>query len=342
MNRQKLYWILQVSGWGIYALTNILLSIALPNNRVDITSIIALAAFYLFSTNLFRLVIKRYGFLSFSLNRLVLVVFTGIIILSFFNILFQIGLGKVFDTLNSRDLRVSVLSVNFLFAFLYYSLWSMIYFVYFFFNNYNNSLKYEAAINEIKLNHLRAQLNPHFIFNALNSVRALVDEDPIKAKMAITQLSNILRNSLIMDKKRLINFEDELNTVKDYLALETIRFEERLQVDIQIDPEAYDFNVPPMMVQTLVENGIKHGISNLIAGGKIELKARVKENGNLYISIVNSGRLSSVVSKRKHGGHGINNTKQRLKLIYGDKAYFKIYNKDESHVAVDIEIPTKD
>ncbi len=74
-------------------------------------------------------------------------------------------------------------------------------------------------MNEIELNNLKSQLNPHFIFNALNSVRALVDEDPAKAKNAITQLSNIMRNSLILDKKRLINFNDELNTVIDFLAL---------------------------------------------------------------------------------------------------------------------------
>ena len=89
----------------------------------------------------------------------------------------------------------------------------MLYFLFHFLDNYNQSLKYQAKINEIQLNHLKSQLNPHFIFNALNSVRALVDEDPSKAKQAITQLSNILRFSLMMDKKRTIDFENEINTV---------------------------------------------------------------------------------------------------------------------------------
>ena len=119
---------------------------------------------------------------------------------------------------------------------------------------------------EIELNNLKSQLNPHFIFNALNSIRALVDENPSKSKQAINQLSNILRNSLASDKKGLTKFEDELKIVKDYLGLESIRFEERLKTEFDIHPDSQKFLVPPLMIQTLVENGIKHGISKLTAG----------------------------------------------------------------------------
>ena len=115
----------------------------------------------------------------------------------------------------------------------------------------------------MKWNLLKSQLNPHFIFNALNSIRALVDENPGKSKNAITQLSNILRNSLQIDKNRLTSFTDEMKTVQDYLELESIRFEERLEVDIKLHPNSDQFQIPPLMIQTLVENSIKHGISNL-------------------------------------------------------------------------------
>ena len=125
---------------------------------------------------------------------------------------------------------------------------------------------------EIELNNLKSQLNPHFIFNALNSIRALVDENPSKSKQAINQLSNILRNSLASDKKGLTKFEDEIKIVKDYLGLESIRFEERLKTEFEIHPESQKFLVPPLMIQTLVENGIKHGISKLTPGGVIQLK----------------------------------------------------------------------
>ena len=130
---------------------------------------------------------------------------------------------------------------------------------------------------EIELNNLKSQLNPHFIFNALNSIRALVDENPLKSKQAINQLSNILRNSLASDKKGLTKFEDELKIVKDYLGLESIRFEERLKTEFDIHPESQKFLVPPLMIQTLVENGIKHGISKLTPGGVIQLKTFVDE-----------------------------------------------------------------
>src|SRR5690606_5122792 len=135
-------------------------------------------------------------------------------------------------------------------------LWFVLYFSYHYFDQYNKSLKYEASMVQIELNNLKSQLNPHFIFNALNSIRALVDENPEKSKQAINQLSNILRNSLATDKKRLTKFGDELKIVRDYLGLENIRFEERLKTRFDIDPQSHRFNVPPLMIQTLVENGI--------------------------------------------------------------------------------------
>jgi LytS/YehU family sensor histidine kinase len=217
----------------------------------------------------------------------------------------------------------------------------MVYFLFHFLDSYNQSLKYQAKINEIQLNHLKSQLNPHFIFNALNSVRALVDEDPAKAKLAITQLSNILRFSLMMDKKRTIDFENEINTVKDYLNLETIRFEERLQVNYDIEPSAYDYKIPPMMLQTIVENAIKHGISNRVKGGLVEIKCKEGITDDLIIQVKNSGQLknNTIGRKKEREGHGINNTMQRLKLIYGDRATFKIYNSESDFVITEIKIP---
>jgi LytS/YehU family sensor histidine kinase len=190
---------------------------------------------------------------------------------------------------------------------------------------------------EIELNNLKSQLNPHFIFNALNSIRALVDENPKKSKQAINQLSNILRNSLAFDKEGLTSFDDELKIVKDYLGLETIRFEERLKTDFDIDPSSSNFMVPSLMVQTLVENGVKHGISKLTQGGTIQVKTnRVGER--LKIQIRNSGHLLNGVKKSK-SGLGIKNTQQRLRLLYGDKASFRIINENNTFVLTEIIIP---
>jgi two-component system, LytTR family, sensor kinase len=236
--------------------------------------------------------------------------------------------------------RPLVLFANLFTSFLYYSLWSLLYFLFYFLDNYNSTLKYQARINEIKLIHLRNQLNPHFIFNALNSVRALVDEDPLKAKSAITQLSSILRYSLIMDKYKTIPFGEELDTVKDYLNLESIRFEERLKVLYDIEEQAYQYKIPPMMLQTIVENAIKHGISNLMKGGIIEIKCTIGLLDDLYIWVKNSAQLKQHGNAKRRGeGHGISNTIQRLKLIYGSRASFKIFNYGQDFVVTEIKIP---
>ena len=191
---------------------------------------------------------------------------------------------------------------------------------------------------EIELNNLKNQLNPHFIFNALNSIRALVDENPGKSKQAINHLSNILRNSLTFEKKGLTKFDDELKIVKDYLSLESIRFEERLKTELDIHPGSSKFLVPPFMIQTLVENGIKHGISRLTEGGTIHVKTLVDKN-RLKIQIRNSGHLLNGTRKGKFGGTGIKNTTQRLKLLYGDDASFKIVNENNNFVLTEIIIP---
>ncbi len=192
---------------------------------------------------------------------------------------------------------------------------------------------------EVELSNLKAQLNPHFIFNALNSIRALVDEDPLKSKESITQLSHILRNSLLTDRKKLIPFSEELKTVMDYLSLESIRYEERLKTKIDIDKNSGKFMVPPLMLQTLVENGIKHGISNLKEGGEISISSKMFGK-HLQLQIRNSGQLSNSFSEGK--GFGIDNTRKRLNLIFGDSASFEIKNDTNKTVICTLNIPAYD
>lgn len=256
------------------------------------------------------------------------------VLLYFLRITISIPLG-IFSSEVAFDME-RMLGMSFVNALVFF-LWSVFYFIYNYFERYNTSLKLEASVREIELNNLKSQLNPHFIFNALNSIRALVDEDPDKSKEAINQLSNILRNSLSTGKRGLTKFEDELKIVQDYLGLESIRFEERLQTKFDIDPESKDFLVPPLMIQTLVENGIKHGIAKLTAGGVIEMKTMVS-NDRLIIQIRNSGHFVNGAT-RSEGGLGLENTRQRLKLIYGDTASFRILSENDTFVLTEVEIP---
>lgn len=341
MNRNRLYWVLQIVGWSSFALINLLfVSLARGITAVQVGAYFSLASFYLLSTHALRYVVKKQEWFNLPIARLTVNALLSLVLLSLMNTVAQVLINLGFDTLNVyEDLRPLIILVNVFISFLYYSLWALMYFLFHFLDSYNTTLKYQAKINEIKLNHLRSQLNPHFIFNALNSVRALVDENPLKAKSAITQLSNILRYSLVMDNKTLISFEDEFNTVKDYLNLEKIRFEERLNIDFHIEDKAYRYHLPPMMLQTIVENAIKHGISNLVKGGIVDLKCIVGEEEKLIIIVKNSGQLKLNNNKKKSEGHGINNTVQRLKLIYGNKASFKIFNSGSDFVITEIRIP---
>jgi two-component system, LytTR family, sensor kinase len=342
VNKQRLYWTLQIGGWLLYAViqigSSIIASGSTSSDRVIFLFFESLLP--LVVTHLARVVLRPSKWLNVGMPRLIIrVVFMAFllgVILYFLRIPLSYVLGMydrevVFDT-------GRILGFSLIYALIFF-LWYVLYFTFHYFDQYNKSLKYEASMVQIELNNLKSQLNPHFIFNALNSIRALVDENPVKSKQAINQLSNILRNSLASDKKGLTKFEDELKIVKDYLGLEHIRFEERLNSQFDIDPESHRFFVPPLMIQTLVENGIKHGISKLTAGGIIQMETRV-EKDRLRIRIRNSGRLMNGENRRQ-AGLGIKNTIQRLKLIYGDEASFRIVNENDNFVITEVVIPEK-
>ncbi|HEY8935989.1 MAG TPA: histidine kinase [Cyclobacteriaceae bacterium] len=340
VNNNRLYWTLQIGGWLLYAFLQIVSSV-LASGNVNVKRVIFLvyeALLCLFVTHVFREFINKNKWLYLGLPRLIpgilLSVSTMAIIVYFLRMPVSLLLG-FYNEHVALDLQ-HVFGLTSIYVLIFF-LWSILYFTYQYFERYNRSLKYEASMNEIELNNLKSQLNPHFIFNALNSIRALVDENPGKSKQAINQLSNILRNSLATDKKGLTNFEDELKTVRDYLGLESIRFEERLKTEFDIHPESQRFMVPPLMIQTLVENGIKHGISKLTAGGVIQMKT-VVDSGHLKISIRNSGHLTSN-PKRSKKGLGLKNTVQRLKLLYGNEATFRIVNENDKFVLTEISIP---
>ena len=150
----------------------------------------------------------------------------------------------------------------------------------------------------------------------------------------------ILRNTLVSEQKSLTKFDEEMRTVKNYLGLESIRYEERLKVDLDIDPSSSEFQVPPLMLQTLVENGIKHGISQLKEGGLIRIRTYV-ENDFLHVEIRNSGHFRRINGSRRKRkiGLGIINTKKRLELIYGIQAGFAIDNESNNVVLTELILP---
>lgn len=341
VNKPRLYWTLQVGGWTLYALIQIGFS-AIASDSPGISTQRAIflsyeAIFGLLLTHIFRGLIIQWKWLNADMAVLIPRIIGSVFVLGLVMYILRMPISVPLG-LYSWEIAsdpATIVGLTTVYGVIFF-LWSVLYFVYNYFERYNTSLKMEASLKEIELNNLKAQLNPHFIFNALNGIRALVDENPDKSKEAINMLANILRNSLQTGKRGLTKFEDELKIVKDYLGLETIRFEERLTTRFDIDPESKEFLVPPLMIQTLVENGIKHGIAKLTAGGTIEMKTRVHDD-RLSIQIRNSGHY--VNGTASSAGLGLENTRQRLKLIYGDAATFRILAESDTFVRTEIEIP---
>ncbi|MEP7236915.1 MAG: histidine kinase [Ferruginibacter sp.] len=219
------------------------------------------------------------------------------------------------------------------------AIWLLIYIVYHYLEKNRNyeldRLKLESTVKELELKTIKSHINPHFIFNSLNSIRALVDENPKRARRAITELSNILRSSMQAEKAETVTLEREMDIVKDYLALEQMRFEERLKIEFEIDEDTLLQPVPPMMLQTLVENAIKHGISKQIKGGVVIVKASFKNN-DMELLVQNTGQLSATPNGE---GFGIKSTQDRLNLMYQGKAVFDIRNLDNNMVESKVLLP---
>ena len=200
-----------------------------------------------------------------------------------------------------------------------------------------DKLRLEGVVKSLELKTIKSHINPHFIFNALNSIRALVDENPTRARTAITELSNILRSSLQAEKLETVPLDQEIDIVQDYLALEHMRFEERLKIEMHIDEDTLKQPIPPMMLQNLVENAIKHGISKDVHGGIIIIKSYFKDDHHELV-VQNTGNLSEI-KLNANSGFGLKSTQDRLNLLYHKKAHFEIAEINGNMVQSKIIMP---
>lgn len=341
MSKRKLYWVSLFSGWTAYIILMYVL------NRLDgkvLDTYFALNLLTTFSLGIlishaYRYVILWRNWLRLKIIQLIprvlgASIVCGLVYFFVHSLISELITGSF--AMSFEWLAVLQTTLNLAVIFM---LWSLLYFLFHFIQNYRKeeikNLQWQAAKNEMELNKLKSQLNPHFIFNSMNSIRALIDEDPQKSKQSVTRLANILRSSLLMGRKKVIPFHEELQLVKDYLNLEKTRFEERLECEFEIDDQVRDHMIPPMLLQTLVENGIKHGVSKLQEGGKLSVNAW-KGNGVLNLRIFNSGKLYN--STNPETGFGLANTKQRLDLLYGKRAHFSIQNYADG-VLAEVKIP---
>jgi sensor histidine kinase YesM len=346
-NRNRLYWILQLCGWGVVGLLMIFFAHVY---KVKISPLILFArvtmvfSYGILTTHILRLFIKYHGWLILPVEKAIPRLIIAMIITSMINSLFILVTIASFHLYNDNSNTVGFYA-RFLGSTidngLYILPWVLIYYFYHFIEKSQrqqvDTLQLEALIKELELKTIKAHINPHFIFNSLNSIRALIDENPQRARRAITELSNILRSSMQTDKSETVSFEKELNIVKDYLALENMRFEDRLKVVYEIDEDTLDQQVPPMMLQTLVENAIKHGISKQISGGMIRIISDFRDHHH-ELAVENTGNLNGGLNAE---GFGLSSTQNRLGLLYGEKASFHIKQMSPSVVQATVLIPVE-
>ncbi len=352
--KNRLYVLCQTAGWGALLAMQLFYQDAV-DKRADTSlhdrSILVMVMLQgLLLTHYARVVIKRRGWRELSWAPLLPRVIGLAVVMS---VLWSVvGFGFIYGVLGepwtaSRiTLRLGILAstIN---GVLLFCGWFSLYFIYHTFERLRRmqleQFRLAASVKEAELRALKSQVNPHFLFNSLNSLRALIDEDAPRARESVTRLANMLRYSLQSGQQETVPLEEEIRIVEDYLALELIRHEDRLQVKWTVDDEARAMPVPPMLLQTLVENAVKYGISTRREGGEIAIGAAL-EGEDLHIRVSNPGDLTAVPSAAaaKAGsstGVGLRNASERLQLLFGDRARLSLAAEPAGCVTAHVRIP---
>ena len=344
MNNKVIYWICQIAGWGIYTLFLIGM-IALfggeeaINSSTFILQFIIYVGLVLFS-HLFRLYIKTKNWIELPIGKLIPRALLGILVTAFV-------VQSFIHLIIYHFFPISGITgfswggfIGYVFnVFIVLILWTAIYFVIKFIEKNRKSelekLELKTALQEAELMILKNQVNPHFLFNALNNIRSLILVEPEKARKMVTHISDLLRYSIQFNASEKVALADEIEIVKDYLQLESIQFGERLMYSFDVNQDTEKVQIPPMAIQLLVENAIKHGLSVQKNGGEIKIKSYLK-NRELFIEVINTGQL---LKERKREGVGLKNLVERMTILFGHFAEFKMENNSDSTVKATLKIP---
>ena len=210
-------------------------------------------------------------------------------------------------------------------------------------NNTRNEIMLEEhrrLLVEARMAALTSQMNPHFLFNALNSISSLTRLDPELARRMIQKLSNILRR-LLRRQETFASLSEELSFIDDYLDIEVVRFgDEKLQIAKELDPSTLEMQVPSMILQPIVENSIRHGLSARLAGGVVRIRS-ARRDGRLLLEVEDNGvgMLSESLVEAADRGIGLSNVQERLRMLYGTDFEFRISSQPGRGTRVEIELP---
>lgn len=335
------FWVLQLIGWALYGVLIYItfLTVVPPSGRFSLLQVKisrTVAGFLL--TSLMRPIYKHVG----SARSVPLIALLILIVSFAFGSLWPFG-EQIGLWLMNQQGRFSINWTRYPVEVLDYSItlvgWSALYFGIKYWRQWQfereRSLQAEALANHAQLDMLRYQLNPHFLFNALNSIRALIDEDSQRAKRMVTEFSEFLRYSLLNNNSALVDLRQEIEAIENYLAIEKIRFEDKLDVTFDVEPATAKCQLPGFLIHPLVENAIKHGMTNNSEPLKICIAAKMQA-GRLVVEIANTGRLDSRANGT--GTHiGLKNVRERLAKLYPDKSSFSL-RQDGAWIRARIEM----
>ena len=329
------FWTLQFFGWALYGVLIYVtfLTVVPPSGRFSLLQVkVSRTVTGFVLTCLMRLVYKHI-----ASNRSVPFIASLILVNSFlFGSLWPFGERIGLWLMNRHAFGFSVGWARYPVEVLDYSFtligWSALYFGIKYWQQWQaereRTLHAEALANQAQLDMLRYQLNPHFLFNALNSIRASIDEDSRRAKRMVTEFSEFLRYSLLNDNSSTVALRDEIEAIKNYLAIEKIRFEHKLDVAFDVEPEAEEFQLPGFLIHPLVENAVKHGMTNNSSPVRISIAARVRD-GDLSVEVANTGRLQGFAYQHSNGTHiGLKNVCERLAKLYPERSSFSLRESD--------------
>lgn len=340
----SLYWRCQVIGWGLVSLLWLYIALvrdqftilqALVNYVLDIAICIGL-------THGYRSIALKSGWNLLGIKKLLRRIVPAIVILSLlFMLMMNLKMSAFIywgQGVNTFLEDLSVWNPVLITGLRHMAIWVLAYHAYHFYIREVNTTKANAQLSLIakqsQLDNLSAQLNPHFLFNSLNSIKALVIENPKSARRAIDLLSDLLRSSLYEKEHLTISIAEELALVKDYVELEKLRFEERLTVTLNIDPALEYVKIPPLSIQLLVENAIKHGVDKQLKGGTVDISVQKQQN-NIVVQVGNPG----VLSKSEDVGVGLKNLRERLLLQYDGLARIEVETPSDDLVLATLIIP---
>ncbi len=336
------FWFLQISGWLIYMVGIYITFLTVSTNSLSLLYVKVFRTVVGFSLTLvlwriYRRFVNRLSLSSTVWMVLILAVVFGVIWAfiedGYFRVVsaqynFYANLPKMPRVALDYAMTITGWSAIY-FGIKYWQKWQ---------TEQENAIQAHYLADKARLEMLRYQLNPHFLFNALNSIRASVDEDSTRAKQMITQLSEFLRYSLLSENEKKIPLREELEAIRNYLAIEKIRFEEKLEIDFEIQPAAEDVEVPCFLLNPLVENAIKHGLQTSAKPLKLRISAHFTGD-KLILEVVNSGRLDG--DRNGNGTKiGLRNVRERLEKLFGSRGVFEL-RQDGDLVRARVEIAEK-